>query len=111
MSEEIIIARETENVCGTVMIGGAKNSALKLIAASLLGRGKSTIHNIPHISDIEIMNEVLRSLGATVEWDGHSLIIDTEHAEGHETPMSSFRRCVRVFPFSAPLSAASAARA
>lgn len=86
MSEEIIIARETENVCGTVMIGGAKNSALKLIAASLLGRGKSTIHNIPRISDIEIMNEVLRSLGATVEWDGHSLIIDTEHAEGHETP-------------------------
>ena len=86
MSEEVIIARETENVSGTVQISGAKNSALKLIAATILGQGKSTLHNIPHISDIEIMNDVIRSLGATVEWDGHSLIIDTEHAEGHDTP-------------------------
>ncbi|OKY79880.1 MAG: UDP-N-acetylglucosamine 1-carboxyvinyltransferase [Eggerthella sp. 51_9] len=86
MSEEVIIARETENVSGTVQISGAKNSALKLIAATMLGQGKSTLHNIPHISDIEIMNDVIRSLGATVEWDGHSLIIDTEHAEGHDTP-------------------------
>ena len=56
MSEEVIIARETENVSGTVQISGAKNSALKLIAATMLGQGKSTLHNIPHISDIEIMN-------------------------------------------------------
>lgn len=86
MSEEVIIARETANLSGVVEIAGAKNSALKLIAASLLGQGKTTLHNIPHISDIEIMNEVLRSLGATVEWEGHTLYIDTEHAEGHETP-------------------------
>lgn len=71
---------------GTVHIGGAKNSALKLIAASLLGRGKSVIHNVPLISDIEIMVEVLRSLGATVSREGHTIIIDTEKAEGHETP-------------------------
>ena len=86
MAEEIIIARETDHVSGTVAIGGAKNSALKLIAAALLGQGKSIIHNVPHISDIEIMNAVLRSLGATVEWDGHSLIVDTTNAEGYETP-------------------------
>lgn len=86
MAEDIIIAHKTDSLSGTVPIGGAKNSALKLIAAALLGQGKSIIHNVPHISDIEIMNEVLRSLGATVERDGHSLIIDTTHAEGHETP-------------------------
>lgn len=86
MPEEVIIARETENVSGIVHIGGAKNSALKLIAAALLGQGKSVIHNVPRISDIEIMNEVLRSLGATVEWNGHSLAVDTKDAEGHETP-------------------------
>ena len=40
MSEEVIIARETKNVSGTVQIGGAKNSALKLIAASILGQAK-----------------------------------------------------------------------
>ena len=86
MSEEVIIARETKNVSGTIQVSGAKNSALKLIAATILGQGKSTLHNIPHISDIEIMNDVLRSLGATVEWEGHTLTIDTEHAEGHDTP-------------------------
>lgn len=86
MSEEIIIARESASLSGTVHIGGAKNSALKLIAASLLGRGKSVIHNVPLISDIEIMVEVLRSLGATVSREGHTIIIDTEKAEGHETP-------------------------
>ncbi len=86
MSEEIIIARESASFSGTVHIGGAKNSALKLIAASLLGRGKSVIHNVPLISDIEIMVEVLRSLGATVSREGHTIIIDTEKAEGHETP-------------------------
>lgn len=86
MSEEIIIARESASLSGTVYIGGAKNSALKLIAASLFGRGKSVIHNVPLISDIEIMVEVLRSLGATVSREGHTIIIDTEKAEGHETP-------------------------
>lgn len=86
MSEEVIIARETPNVSGTVHIGGAKNSALKLIAAAILGHGKTTLHNIPDISDIEIMCEVLRSLGAEVQREGHSLTVDTEHAEGHETP-------------------------
>lgn len=86
MADEIIIARETKNVSGTVHIGGAKNSALKLIAASLLGQGKSIIHNVPHISDIEIMCAVLRSLGGTTQWDGHTLIVDTTNAVGHETP-------------------------
>ncbi len=86
MSEEVIIARETKDVSGTVHIGGAKNSALKLIAASMLGQGKTTLANVPHISDIEIMCEVLRSLGATVEWGDHSLVIDTKDAEGYNTP-------------------------
>lgn len=86
MSEEIIVAHESKNVSGEVQIGGAKNSALKLIAASLLGQGKTTLHNVPHISDIHIMSEVLRSLGATVEWDNHTLTVDTEHAEGYKTP-------------------------
>ena len=86
MSEEVIIARETKNVAGTVNISGAKNSALKLIAASMLGQGETTLANVPHISDIEIMCEVLRSLGATVEWGDHTLTIDTKDAEGYNTP-------------------------
>ena len=84
--EEVIIARETANLSGTVRVSGAKNSALKLIAAAILGQGKSTLRNIPAISDIDIMCEVLERLGATVERGEHELIIDTAPVESFETP-------------------------
>ncbi|MBE6466493.1 UDP-N-acetylglucosamine 1-carboxyvinyltransferase [Denitrobacterium detoxificans] len=86
MSEEVIIVRESENLTGTVRVSGAKNSALKLIAASLLGQGESTIHNVPLISDIVIMSEVLETLGASVHREGHVLTIDTSTVNSYETP-------------------------
>lgn len=86
MSEEIIIARETKSLNGSVCISGAKNSALKLVAAAILGQGRSILHNVPHISDMEIMSEVIRSLGGTVERQGDALIVDTKDALGYETP-------------------------
>jgi UDP-N-acetylglucosamine 1-carboxyvinyltransferase len=52
---------------GTVTAGGAKNSALKLMVACLLAEGRSVLSNVPCISDVDTMAEVLRGLGATVE--------------------------------------------
>lgn len=87
MSEKEIIVVEGNNVLsGEVRVSGAKNSALKLIAASLLGQGASTLHNVPLISDIVVMSEVLECLGATVERDGHNMVIDTAQVTSHETP-------------------------
>ena len=86
MSEEIIITHETKNLTGSVRVGGAKNSALKLVAAAILGQGKTTLHNVPRISDMDIMSEVIRSLGGTVERTGETLLIDTAQATGYETP-------------------------
>ena len=54
---------------GSVVVRGAKNSALKLMAASLLAPGKNTLLNIPHIADVEIMSELLERLGCTVVHD------------------------------------------
>src|ERR1051326_4442889 len=51
---------------GEVTVGGAKNSALKLMAAALLAPGRSVIANVPRITDILIMAEVLRRLGGDV---------------------------------------------
>jgi UDP-N-acetylglucosamine 1-carboxyvinyltransferase len=51
---------------GTVKVSGAKNSALKLMAATLLAPGKSTITNLPDIADVEYMAELLTRLGCTV---------------------------------------------
>ena len=52
---------------GEVVVGGAKNSVLKLMAAALLAEGTSVISNCPDILDVPLMAEVLRGLGATVE--------------------------------------------
>ena len=54
---------------GVVKVAGAKNSALKLMAATLLAPGKSTITNLPNIADVEYMAELLTRLGCTVEID------------------------------------------
>ncbi|HLI74621.1 MAG TPA: UDP-N-acetylglucosamine 1-carboxyvinyltransferase [Acidimicrobiales bacterium] len=69
---------------GTVRVGGAKNSALKLMAACLLAEGRHELAGVPHIVDVDIMAEVLTAIGVRVERrpDGPSgepgnLVIDT----------------------------------
>lgn len=86
MSNEVIVVRGNNRLQGEVVASGAKNSALKLMAAALLGQGESTIRNIPDISDIEVMSEVLQKLGATVERDGHTVKVDTTDVHKFDTP-------------------------
>ena len=52
---------------GEVTVTGAKNSVLKLMAASLLAVGKTTISNVPNIADVDIMADLLTRLGCTVD--------------------------------------------
>jgi UDP-N-acetylglucosamine 1-carboxyvinyltransferase len=77
---------------GTVQINGAKNSALKLMAASLLAQGETVIENVPRIVDCLTMAEVLEHLGAVVTWNGPSVSIDTSQAAGLETPYELVRK-------------------
>ena len=86
MTQENILIEGGAPLKGRIQVSGAKNSALKLIAASILGRGKSTLHNVPVISDIDVMVEVLECLGATVSREGHTLEIDTSAIDRYETP-------------------------
>ena len=71
---------------GTVPIAGAKNSALKLMAAALLADGWTTIHNVPRIQDCSTMVEVLEHLGARCAWRDGTLVVDTTSVEPLETP-------------------------
>jgi UDP-N-acetylglucosamine 1-carboxyvinyltransferase len=77
---------------GSVQINGAKNSALKLMAASLLAEGTSVIEDIPRILDCTTMAEVLEHLGAGLAWDGTTLSLDTTEATGQETPYELVRK-------------------
>ena len=62
-----IVVRPNGALGGTVRAGGAKNSALKLMVASLLAEGRTVLHNVPLIDDVDSMADVLRAVGATVE--------------------------------------------
>jgi UDP-N-acetylglucosamine 1-carboxyvinyltransferase len=77
---------------GRVRISGAKNSALKLMAASLLGRGETMLTNVPRISDVFTMVEVLERLGAQVSFEGDVLRIDTSGTISSEAPYDLVRR-------------------
>src|SRR3989449_1900928 len=77
---------------GSVKVGGAKNSALKLMAAALLAEGTTVIENVPRIVDCLTMGEVLEHLGAGVQWEGSTLTIDTSNAAGVETPYELVRK-------------------
>lgn len=74
---------------GGVHVEGAKNSALKLMAASIMAKGVTTLTNVPNISDVHVMGKVLKHLGASIDVvDEHTLRIDTTGVDSYETPYS-----------------------
>jgi UDP-N-acetylglucosamine 1-carboxyvinyltransferase len=77
---------------GSVRISGAKNSALKLIAASLLAPGRSVLRNVPRILDCFTMGEVLEHLGAAVTWEERGVVVDATHLSSVEAPYELVRR-------------------
>ncbi|TDO09278.1 UDP-N-acetylglucosamine 1-carboxyvinyltransferase [Mycobacterium sp. BK086] len=77
---------------GEVAVGGAKNSVLKLMAASLLAEGTTTITNCPDILDVPLMAEVLRGLGANVELDGSTVRITSPDEPKYEADFAAVRQ-------------------
>jgi UDP-N-acetylglucosamine 1-carboxyvinyltransferase len=66
---------------GEVSVVGAKNSALKLMAGSLLAVGRTHLSNVPAIIDVTIMAELLRRLGCTVDYDPDSGVVELDVPE------------------------------
>ena len=84
---------------GRVRITGAKNSALKLMAAALLATGTTTIDEVPDILDVAIMSEVLRRLGCEVTYErtgdgggGGRVVIDVPEKPSTETDYDLVRK-------------------
>jgi UDP-N-acetylglucosamine 1-carboxyvinyltransferase len=63
---------------GEVTVWGAKNSALKLMAAALLAVGRTRLTNVPAILDVTIMAELLRRLGCTVDYDAVAGVVEID---------------------------------
>jgi len=81
-------------LAGTVTVAGAKNSALKLMAATLLAPGESRITNLPAIADVDYMAELLTRLGCTVEIDKSmgEVRIDVPEKLGHRADYDLVRK-------------------
>ena len=83
-----IIVNPSGPLSGTVRAGGAKNSVLKLMAACLLAEGRHVLTNVPRISDVDIMADVLRAMGAEVTRTGRpdELVVTTPADIAPEAP-------------------------
>ena len=77
---------------GEVEVSGAKNAALKLIAAALLAPGRTVLHNVPRIKDVETMLAVLDGLGAKTEFSGNTLSIDASTVDSYTAPYDLVRQ-------------------
>jgi len=90
---EKLVINGNKRLCGEVTISGAKNAAVAILPAALLVDGECTIENVPHISDINIYIEILKSLGAKIEWIGkNTLTIDSRNIEYSDSTIELTRK-------------------
>ena len=78
---------------GTIEISGAKNAAVAIIPAALLVEGTCRIENIPQISDVSLILQILRDLGAEIRTVNRTTVdIDCSHIHNHQVPYELARR-------------------
>ena len=90
---EKIIVRGGQRLSGSVKVEGAKNAVLPVIAPTLLASdGKSVIRDVPTLSDVYTINEVLRSLNAVVEFENNTITVDASRELKIEAPFEYVRK-------------------
>ena len=81
-----IIINGKKRLSGTIRISGAKNAAVAIIPAAILAESEATICNIPEISDIESLEEILKFLNVDVKRATETIVIDTKNMENKLIP-------------------------
>ncbi|MDA9863324.1 UDP-N-acetylglucosamine 1-carboxyvinyltransferase [Acidimicrobiia bacterium] len=84
--EKHIVIEGNHQLNGDIKIKGAKNAVLKQMVLPLLASGKYEISNVPNITDVTYMREVLSYLGIMSSFEESTLIIDSPEDIGIETP-------------------------
>ncbi|GAJ21917.1 unnamed protein product, partial [marine sediment metagenome] len=87
MDPEKLIISGGNRLQGTVKIDGAKNSALSIMAATLLTKDVCILRNVPRLTDVDTMAAVIRKLGVKIEWkEDNNLYIDSDNFNNYEAP-------------------------
>jgi UDP-N-acetylglucosamine 1-carboxyvinyltransferase len=90
---EKLLVRGGNKLTGTVQIEGAKNAVLPILAATLLAdEGSSVITNVPELSDVYTINELLKSLNASVEFENNTVKVKAIEKLEFETPIEYVRK-------------------
>jgi UDP-N-acetylglucosamine 1-carboxyvinyltransferase len=90
---EKIIVRGGQRLSGTVQVEGAKNAVLPVLAATLLAsEGKSKITNVPPLSDVYTINQVLRHLNTDVEFHNDEVVVNASRELFVEAPFEYVRK-------------------
>lgn len=83
---EKIIVEGGRRLEGEVVVSGAKNAVLPLMAACIIAEGKNTITNVPDLADVRTMVKLLEILGADVEFENGTVVIDSTNMDTWEAP-------------------------
>ena len=86
-----ILVHGGKPLSGTVTISGSKNSALPILAATLLTKDECVVHHVPDLSDVHYMLQILDHLGAAVERASGTVTIKAEKI-GSEAPYEIVRK-------------------
>ena len=78
---------------GEVTISGAKNAAVAILPAAMLVDGVCIIENVPKISDVYNLIEIMNALGAVTEWDGNALRVDSKNIRGFTVNGEMAQKC------------------
>jgi len=71
---------------GEVRVGGAKNSVLPILAATVLNGGINVVHDIPKLLDVDIMEKILTSLGCSVKRENGTIVVNSKELTNYEIP-------------------------
>lgn len=85
MTDKLLISHSGP-LQGTVSVSGAKNAVLPIMAACLLTEETSIIENVPQVSDVSLMAEIMRHMGVEVELSGDRLTITPGNYQATEAP-------------------------
>ncbi|WP_296141212.1 UDP-N-acetylglucosamine 1-carboxyvinyltransferase [uncultured Anaerococcus sp.] len=102
--KEVLVINGGGPLEGEVTISGAKNSALPILAACVLGTEEIILDGVPGLKDVEIMIEVLKHLGSKVEYLGEGTVkIDSSELNSCETPFELMDKMRASFVVMGPL--------
>ncbi|WP_428409206.1 UDP-N-acetylglucosamine 1-carboxyvinyltransferase [Hyphococcus sp.] len=88
---------------GALPISGAKNSALKVMAASLLSDEPLTLHNVPRLADVDMLLKLLEQHGASADFNGSTLKLHAKDIASTEAPYDLVRKMRASFNVLGPL--------